>query len=266
MSVTPAMLLARGGFPAPSLDAFSFQPWFTLSIGGLHLVFDRILGMMLFGTLLIFVLFFVAFRKPKLVPRGLQNVLESVYDFVDQTIARDVIGPEGPRFTPYLLTMFCFVFVMNIYEVLPGAQFPVTSKIAFPAFLAAISWLVFNAVGIRRAGAWHYFKEIAFPPGVPLPMYVILTPIEIVSTLIVRPFTLAVRLFANMFAGHLLLLIFFLATQYLLQPNVQALFAVTSGVMSVVLVGFEVLVDSLQAYIITILTAVYISGALAAEH
>jgi F-type H+-transporting ATPase subunit a len=106
-----------------------------------------------------------------------------------------------------------------------------------------------------------------FPPGVPKPLYVLLAPIEFISNILVRPFTHAVRLFANMFAGHLLLATFSVATFYLLSFTVIGLIgSVASFTVSVALTAFEALIQALQAYIFTLLTAVYISGALHAEH
>lgn len=255
-------LLARGGFPAPNTDAFLFKPIFTVAGFGV----TKPVLLLVIGAVLIGVLFLTAFSRPKLVPGKFQLTMELAYDFVRDQIALEVIGPEGARFAPYLVTLFFFVFVGNVWEVVPGAQFPVNSRFAFPLFLAIASLILFVAIGMIRQGPLRYFKQAAFPPGLPLPLYVLVTPIEIFSTFIVRPFTLAVRLFANMFAGHLLLLIFFLGSTYLLQPSIQALFAGASFVMSILLVGFELLVDTLQAYIFTILTAVYISDAITAEH
>ncbi len=254
------------GYPAPGLESFDFRPFFTVHLGAVTINYNWPLLLLTVGMIVILALFLGAFRRPALVPRGLQNVMESIYDFVDQQIARDVIGHEGANWTPYLTALFSFVFVLNIFEIIPVAGFPVTSRFAIPFFLAILSWLIFNIVGIRRQGVARYFGGIAFPPGVPKPMYLLLTPIELFSTLIVRPFTLAVRLFANMFAGHLLLATFFLGTTYWLVPRLGVVFAGASFLLSVVLVAFELLIDSLQAYIFTLLTAVYISGALAPEH
>lgn len=261
-------LAAAGeGYVAPSLGAFLFDPWVHWTSFGHEFYINKVIGLLFFGCLAVGAFFLLAFRNPKVVPGPLQNVAESFYDFIRNGIGRDVIGPEGVKYAPYLTILFFFVLIMNLYGILPVAQVPVTSRIAFPAFLAAMSWVIFNYVGIRRKGLGPYFKEIAFPPGVPKAVYVLLTPIELVSTLLVRPFSLAVRLFANMFAGHILLLVFATATVYLLNaPNFSKIFALVSFPMAVMLTGFELLVEVLQAYIFTILTAVYISGALAEEH
>jgi F-type H+-transporting ATPase subunit a len=265
--VSGIVLAAHKGYEAPSLQAFLFSPWISWEWFGVHFYVNKIMGMLFFGMLCIAVFYLVAFRRPQMVPGKLQFTAETIYNFIRNSIARDVIGPEGLRFAPYLTILFSFVLIMNLYEILPLAQVPVNSRIAFPAMLAGISWVLFNWVGIRRKGAGRYFRDIMFPPGVPWPVYILLTPIELVSTLIVRPFTLAVRLFANMFAGHVLLLVFFTATLYLLAvPNFSKVFVVVSFPMAVILTAFELLVIVLQAYIFTILTAVYVSGALAEEH
>jgi F-type H+-transporting ATPase subunit a len=142
------------------------------------------------------------------------------------------------------------------------------SRIGFPIVLALMVWVVYNYVGIRKHGVYGYFKDMMFPPGVPKPVYVLLAPIEFVSTFLVRPVTLALRLFANMFAGHLLLLVFILGGAYMLQNESLLLniFAIPSFIVGIALTFFEALIQLLQAYIFTLLTALYIAGALAEEH
>jgi len=125
-----------------------------------------------------------------------------------------------------------------------------------------------NNIIMQTMGPIGYFKNLMFPPGVPKALYILITPIELISTLIIRPFSLAVRLFANMLAGHLLLVIFALLSEALFQARDKILIPI--GVfpffMLVFLTGFEVLVAFLQAYIFTILAAVYIAGAVHPEH
>jgi F-type H+-transporting ATPase subunit a len=255
------------GFPAPGAEIFELEPYATISVFGLDVHITKWLVLASIGVVLILGFFFLAFRSPRLVPGKLQSVGELGYLFVRDQISRQVIGKKGESFVPFLVSLFFFVWVFNFFAVFPGAQFPVTSKLAFPAALSAMVWLIFNYVGIRKQGLVGYFKGMAFPPGVPKPMYIILTPIELFSTLLVRPFTLAVRLFANMFAGHLLLTTFTVATWYLLSTNaIGLLFSATSFLMTVVLTGFEMFIQALQAFIFTLLTASYIGGALEAEH
>jgi F-type H+-transporting ATPase subunit a len=137
---------------------------------------------------------------------------------------------------------------------------------AIPAMLGVLVWFIFNAVGIAKQGLGRYLKNNLFPPGMPKPIYILATPIEFVSTFLLRPFTLAVRLTANMIAGHLMLAIFFLGTWYMQWKLATIPIAATSFALGVFITGFEVLVAVLQAYIFTILTAVYISGAIHPEH
>jgi F-type H+-transporting ATPase subunit a len=125
-------------------------------------------------------------------------------------------------------------------------------------------WLVYNAVGVVKQGPLHYLKGIAFPPGVPKPIYLLVTPIEIVSVFIVRPLSLAVRLFANMLAGHLILVSFAILSEALFKATVIGV--VAPFAMLVALTGFELLVAFLQAYIFTILASVYIGGAIHPDH
>ncbi len=196
------------GFPAPSADIFQFTPLVKFHFLGVTWSIDKPIILMAIGVVAILGFFFAAFTRPKLVPRGVQNLAELGYLFVRDQIARDVIGKKADKFVPFLVSLFFFVWIMNFMSIVPGAQFPVTSKLAFPVGLALIVWVMFNYIGIKNQGVGGYFKNMVFPPGVPEAMYVILTPIELFSTILVRPFTLAIRLFANMFAGHLLIATF----------------------------------------------------------
>jgi len=216
------------------------------------------------SIIIVFVVFLVAGRKRKLVPVGVQNFSESIVDFVNEGIIEQTIGPEGSGWMPFLLTLFCFVFVCNIWEVLPGAQMPVNARIAIPAELAIMIWFIYNFVGIKSQGFFGYFKTMLFPPGVPIFLYILVTPIEFVSTLFVRPLSLAVRLFANMLAGHLLLVSFAVLTAALWSSTY--VLAILPFSLLIALTGFEVLVSVLQAFIFTILTAVYIGGSMHPEH
>jgi F-type H+-transporting ATPase subunit a len=228
--------------------------------------FNRASGLMLLAALIVVTLFLLAFRSPKLVPTGLQNVMESIVEFVRNSIVMEVMGPSGLPWVPFLTSMFMFIFICNVFEILPFINFPATSRFAIPLFLAVLVWIVFNIVGIKEQGLLGYLKSNLFPPGVPPALYILVTPIEFVSTFIVRPFSLSVRLLGNMFAGHLILTIFALGTVYLLLKPATAAFAPFAFALAVFLTGFELLVAVLQAYIFTILTAVYIGGAMHAEH
>jgi F-type H+-transporting ATPase subunit a len=255
------------GFCSPTVLEFFPKPLAHFTLLGVEFEITRITILSWIATAAVLAFFVAAVRRPQMVPSKLQWMGEAGYSFVRDGIAREVIGKEGLRFAPYLAALFFFILANNLLGIVPFAQIAPTAKIALPAFLAAITYLLFNWVGIRAHGVGPYFKTILFPPGVPKPMYVLVTPIEVASTLVFRPLTLAIRLFANMFAGHLLLVVFALGAVYLLQVgNVSFIFAPVSFVMAIVMTFFELLVQVLQAYVFTVLTATYLAGALEEAH
>jgi F-type H+-transporting ATPase subunit a len=226
-------------------------------------------------SLLIFLVFAVlslvliaATARAQIVPSGLQNAVEAIYEFVRRDIVLGVIGPEGERYGPYLASLFLFVFMASLIEVVPGLQFPVTSRMALPAIFAILSWGIYNYAGIQAKGFGRYLKDIAFPPGVsPKAIYILVTPIEIIAALFLRPLTLAIRLFANFFAGHLLLVVAFVGTDYLLHSaGILKAFAAISLLGGIVGVGLEIFIAAVQAYVFALLTAAYIRLATAEEH
>ncbi len=260
-------LMSGCGFPAPGAEIFQFDAVATFAIGGLTFNISKVTILLFLVSLLIIGFFTYAFRAPKLVPRGAQNVGEMGYLFIRDGIAREAMGKEGDRFVPFLFTFFFMIWMLNFMGIVPGAQIPVTSIFAIPVAFALIVYLTWVPLGIYRQGFIPFFKNMMFPPGVPKAMYLLLAPIEFISNIIVRPFTHSVRLFANMFAGHLLIASFSVATFYLISASVIGILgSVASFAVTVALTGFEVLIQALQAYIFTLLAAVYISGALHAEH
>lgn len=219
--------------------------------------------LVLISSALILIIFIGASRKMKPVPSGMQNVVEATYEFVDKGITRDVIGNDATRYTPFLGSLFLFVLFLNIWEIIPGLQFPPTSRIAIPLFLAVMVYGLYWFLGFKHQGM-KYLTGHLFPPGVPWPLYILLTPIEFIQIAVVRPFSLAVRLFANMMAGHILLTALALLTAYALK-NAPIIF-LGPFALSVGVTAFELLVGFLQAYIFTLLTAVYIADSLHPEH
>jgi F-type H+-transporting ATPase subunit a len=266
MTAATLPLAQRQGFQAPGVEIFQWPDIVHIEVAGIDLSINRVVLQMFVVVLLVWGLFYLGFRRPKLVPSGLQNVMESIVDFIHNQIVLEVIGRDGLRFLPYLTTLFVFVFFGNLGGVIPPVFFPLNGRMALPAVMAICSLLLFISIGISTQGP-AYFKNALFPPGIPWPVYILLTPIEFVSTFIVRPVTLAIRLLANMIAGHLILTVFFVATGYLLTSmNISALFGIGALVFSVALIAFELFVAGLQAYVFTILSAVYIAGALEPEH
>jgi F-type H+-transporting ATPase subunit a len=227
---------------------------------------NKVVLLMWLAVVLTFVFFFLAARKAEtgLVPSGVQNAAEAVIDFVRNDVILQGIGPDGMRFLPFLVTVFTFVFVCNVFEIIPVIQMPVTARMAIPMFLALVVFVTYNAMGIARQGLFTYLKNIVKPPGVPIALLPLIGFIEFISIIFVRPFALAVRLFANMLAGHLLLVTFaVLASALFSSTYVGAIFP---GGLLIALTGFELLVAVLQAYIFVILTAVFIGGAMHPEH
>jgi F-type H+-transporting ATPase subunit a len=268
LATEPSVLLAVGprpGFNEELNPEEIFHGKCVIGSGSLCLNRTSLLFFVVFAVLAVILI--AATARPRIVPRGLQNSVEAIYGFIRRDIELGVIGSEGDRYTPYLASLFLFVFVASLIEVIPALQFPVTSRMALPALLAILSWLIYNYAGIRAKGAWGYFRGIMFPPGVPKPLYIIVTPIEFAAALILRPFTLAIRLFANFFAGHLLLVVAFVGTAYLLgSPAVVKAFAAISLIGGILGVGLEIFIAAVQAYVFALLTAAYIRLATVEEH
>jgi len=254
---------AHCGFPAPGYPGptFIFTPFFRW--GGFYFTKPMLLALVCAVGVVAF--FWAAFANPKIVPRGVQNLGEMGIGFVREQILLPMIGKRGDKFLPFLVSLFFFIWLMNLMEIIPVAQFPPMSMIAFPVALMLMVYGTYTYLGIKHQGLGGYFKNM-IPTGVPGPILIILAPVEILQYVLIRPFTLAIRLFANMFAGHILLLIFTLATWYLFSLTIGLLFSVTSFVLTIVLTAFEMLIQALQAYIFTILTAQYIGGSLEAGH
>jgi len=260
-------LMSGCGFPAPGAEIFLFEDIFTLQLASLEFGFSKVTVLLLLGVVVIVGFFSYAFRKPKLVPRGAQNVGEVGYVFIRDGIAKETIGHGGEKFVPFLFSFFFFVWILNFFGILPGAQLPATSIFAIPVAFALIVYFTWVTLGMIKQGPIKFFTNMMFPPGVPKPMYILLAPIELISNILVRPFTHAVRLFANMFAGHLLLATFSIAAFYLISASVIGIVgSVASFAVTVALTGFEAFIQALQAYIFTLLAAVYIGSALHAEH
>ncbi len=255
------------GFPAPGTEIFEFGKIAEYTIFGITFTIDKPVILVLLCSALIIVFFTVAFAKPRMVPGRVQSMGELCYVFIRDQISRETIGKAGDKYIAFLFSLFFFVFLINFMGIFPGAQFAPTALFVYPVALAVMVWLTYMFIGLKKQGPIKFFTNMMFPPGVPKPVLVILAPIEFISNVIIRPFTLAIRLMANMFAGHLLLTVFIVAALYLASPSViGVLGTAASGVMVVIMTGFEFLIEGLQAYIFTLLTASYIAGSLSNEH
>ena len=254
-----------------SVLALEFPPvshlfdWPTLWLDGTPLAINKTAIIYLAAAAITMVLFGLAGRtRDSLVPVGVQHVAESGVNFIEDSVVMQTIGPDGRKFMPFLTSMFFFILFSNITEVIPFVQFPANSRMAIPITLALVVWVIYNFVGVKHQGLFGYLKNSLFPPGVPKILYVIVTPIELVGTFVVRPFSLAIRLWANMVAGHLLLVTFAILSATLWEFYYVP--AVLPFAMLILMTAFEILVSVLQAFIFTILTAVYIGGSMHPEH
>ena len=264
MTPTMAAVEYGGAWELPPVNELFEFPAFWLE--GTPFAFNRVALLVLLATAVAAAVFLVAFNKPTVVPSKFQAACEGLVQFIREQIAVQVMGSDGHRWVPLLTTIFMFVWINNLFEIVPFINFPPTSRMAMPAFLAVGVWLLFLVVGIKAQGPIGYFKNTLFPPGAPKLLYVLLTPIELISTFVARPLTLAVRLFANMLAGHIILTIIFLTCHAFLALRPGLPIGIVALLAAPLLVGFELVVGLLQAYIFTILTAVYVGSSLHPEH
>lgn len=208
--------------------------------------------------------------KLSVVPSKRQWFAEQGYDFVRNTIARDIIGAEHFRkFLPLLFTLFTMILFNNVAGIIPFVQYPTFSRVGFPIVLTIIVYIVYHAAAIKqRHGFLPYLKSLV-PSGLPGWLVPIMFFLEFLTYFIIRPLTLALRLFGNMLAGHLMLLVFILGGEYLLLhgSNIALQGAgVLSFVFSIGMTFFELLIEFLQAFIFTLLAALYISEAYSEGH
>lgn len=257
--------LAAGEFHAPSLNDF-FPP--IVLFEGTPFAMDRLMIIRVLMSVLIAGFFLIAMRSPKIVPRGVQNVAEIALDFVRINIAEDILGKEqGRRFLPVITTIFFLVVALNVSSIIPFLNISPNARIGMPLMLAVLSYIVFNYVGIKKYGFFRYVKGSVVIPNLPTALHVLVIPIEFFSTFVLRPVTLTIRLMANMLAGHIMLVLFFSATQFFFfsADGFMKVFGLGSIVAGIGFTFFELLVIVLQAYIFSLLTAVYIDLALHAE-
>ncbi len=235
-------------------------------VGGIN----RYMILCFVAALVVVVFFYMAFRNRSLVPSKLQALGEAALGFVRNEIAIGIIGREhGLKYFPYLASIFFFILIGNLMEVFPLTLFPITSRIGLPIFLALITWVIFLFAGIRAQGFVGYFGHLVWPPGVPTALKPLVGLIELVSVILVRPFSLAVRLFANLAAGHVMLALMLLSSWVFIgslpSGNINGLWGFLWAALGLFIYLFEILVSLLQAYIFTLLSAVYIQTSVEVE-
>jgi F-type H+-transporting ATPase subunit a len=255
-------------FHPPTTKDFVFDCYFSFDLGGIEFCFNFIMALVVASVLGVLLVFYFGMRRPSVVPGRMQSFVEMGVTFVREQIALPMLGPAADRYLPLLVTLFFFILFMNIFEVAPWVNFSASSRVAFPLVLALIAWIVYNGAGIAKHGFFGYLRATCIIPSAPAPLrYTLLMVIEFFSNIVIRPITLTIRLTANFVAGHFLLALAFLGTEFFLLngPKTWLLVGV-SFPLSVILVAFEVFVAVLQAFIFAVLTASYIGGALAEEH
>jgi F-type H+-transporting ATPase subunit a len=256
------------------LGALHFPPigeiveWKAIAFKGSPLEINKVVLLTWLSAIFVFLMFRAAGKRAErgeLVPTGVHNVVEMGIDFIRNEIILQTIGPNGMGWTPFLVTMFFFLLFCNLWEIVPIISFPVTARMALPAFMAIMVLVIFFFVGLKSQGL-TYFRSVMIPPGVPTALKPLVAGIEFLSTFFVRPFSLAVRLFANMLAGHLLLVTFAVLTAAMFTKSFIVVLLPLPLAFLVLVWGFEVLIAVLQAFIFTILTAVYIGDSMSPEH
>ena len=255
----------EGEFHGPSLEDF-FPAGVLFQDSPFEI--NRIILIRLLAVAVLLLLFWLGTRKMRVVPGRGQSVMELGLGFVRKSIVIDTLGEkDGMRFLPLLTSMFFFIVFLNITGIIPGLNIAASSVIGLPLTLAVVSYVAFIYAGLRKHPG-SFLKNSLFPSGVPWYLYFVVTPIELISTFILRPVTLALRLLMNMVAGHMLLVLCFSATQFFLFTlgGVWGLFSIGTFAFGLAFSLFEILVAVLQAYVFTLLTAVYIQLALAEEH
>jgi F-type H+-transporting ATPase subunit a len=252
-----------GGFQTPNAADF-YQP--LLFDGPWAITRPAVVLLLSVGLIAWFLI--ATTKRAAVVPGKGQWVTEGAYGFVRNSIARDIIGSKDfLRFVPLLFTMFVLILVNNLFGVIPPIQYPTMSRIGIPIALTLVVYVTYHYIGIKRVGLGAYFKNLV-PAGLPGWIVPLIFVLEIITFFITRPLTLALRLFGNMFAGHLLLLLFITGGEYMLiHGGIGIKIAgVASFGMAFVLTVFEMLIEFLQAYIFTLLAAMYIAGSLSDEH
>ncbi|WP_233569294.1 F0F1 ATP synthase subunit A [Leucobacter sp. OH1287] len=256
---------SEGGFHAPSLDEF-FPEAFLFA--GTPFEINRIMMIRILMTILVVLVFWLGTRNLRLIPTRGQSLIEMGLDFVRVNIAEEMLGKvDGKRFLPLLTSMFFMIFAFNITGIIPGLNIAGSSVIGLPLVLAVVAYVAFIYAGVKKAPV-GFFRNALFPPGVPVWLYPIVAPIEFLSTFVIRPVTLTLRLLMNMVVGHLLLVLMFAATHFFIVQGAGAIKALGAATLlfGLAFTLFEILVAVLQAYVFTVLSAVYIQLALAEEH
>ena len=239
--------------------------WPAMFGEGTFYAFNKVALICVLATVFSYLVFIVG-NKKQMVPTRAQSLAEISVEFIEEGIVKENIGAHHTGWTPVLMATFFFIFFTNIFEIIPVFQMPASAQIAVPMMLAGFGFFCYVGAGMKAQGPLGYLKSSLFPPGLPVPLYLLITPIEFVSTFLVRPFSLMVRLFANLLAGHMLLVTFATLSAGLFTAKWYAIFLPLPAFAMVFFTAFEVLVSFLQAYVFTLLLSVYIGLSIHADH
>jgi F-type H+-transporting ATPase subunit a len=254
------------GLDVPPIDELTNWPAFAFK-GSSTFALNKVGLIYLLATAFTLMIFIIGGSRKQLVPHGIQSIAEVGIDFVRDQVVMQTMGADGLVFLPYLTALFFFIFFSNIFEIIPYFQFPANARFAMPLVLALLTYVMFNVAGIVKQGPWKYVKNSVVPPGVPVGILPLVVIIELVSHFLVKPFSLMVRLFANMLAGHITLKVFAGFVTLLGGLGVVGWAgAVLPLGLTVALTALEVLVAFLQAYVFTILTCIYLNDAIHPGH
>jgi F-type H+-transporting ATPase subunit a len=254
------------GYHAPSLAEFFPEAIF---FDGTPFEMNRIVLVKLLATAVLLLLFWLGLRRASLVPGRGQNIAEVALGFVKTQFADEVLGEKiGRRYLPVLAAIFFGVLALNITGIIPLLNISANAIFITPLLFALLAYVTFIYAGFREVGGGKFIKNSLFPSGVPAPIYIILTPIELINIFLVRPISLALRLTLNMIVGHLLLVLCFGATHFffLQADGLDKLFGIPTLIGGIIFTLFELLVAVLQAYVFTLLTAAYIEQSVSEEH
>ena len=255
-----------GGYHPPGVTDFY---WYSVWPGVLPDWMNKPFFQAVIGAALVIVLWWIASRKLKIQPSKGQFAAEYIYEFVRNGIARDILHADFRKYLPYLLGLFSFLLINNWFGEFFFFMYPTFSNVGYAYGLAILSWLIYIGAGFQKWGFGGFLKKALIPEGVPGYLLPVVIPLEFLATFITRPITLALRLFANLFAGHLVVMVFVVGGGYLLTVENNTFYNISGGVsiaFSLIILLLELFIGALQAYIFTVLTAQYVSTSIAEAH
>ncbi|QPK94726.1 F0F1 ATP synthase subunit A [Actinomyces sp. zg-332] len=262
--ITPYLVPLSDGLDSISVDEF-FPP--AILFEGTPFELNRVMLVRLISVTVVSIILLLASSKAKVIPSRAQVLVEMVFEFVRKNIVCEIIQSKkiADTVTPLITFIFLGIFSMNITGIIPGLNIAGSSVVGIPLVYAIVSYVAFIYIGIRVNGVGKFFKSQLILPDIPKILYPLFILIEFFSTFIVRPFTLVIRLLANMIAGHLLLVLFFIATNiFIFSLSIYTALAPITMALSIAIYAFEIFVAALQAYIFALLSAVYVQ--LSVEH